>query len=228
MDAVKRLTKIKCARSKWFALPASHEAWQIRLAHYHLFRRIPIGPFRHSRNLLRASPGEAFAADADPVAQRLAVAEHEIEVSVRRIDDDRAGRFLGAIINERATELRFQFLLRAGLRSHFGWECGHIARVDALRRSGHTRIDCLTADRGGRAHRILQNRVLFSRTGWARRGGGGHAVVRARSGSRRLVALRWLYRRAPQHRRIELRPIGIGHGGKRLPRRVSLWIRILG
>ena len=33
-------------------------------------------------------PGEAFAADADAVAHRLAVAEHEIEVGVRRIDDD--------------------------------------------------------------------------------------------------------------------------------------------
>ena len=37
-------------------------------------------------------PGEAFAADADAVAHRLAVTEHEIEVGVRRIDDDGAGR----------------------------------------------------------------------------------------------------------------------------------------
>jgi hypothetical protein len=36
--------------------------------------------------------------NADAVAQRLPVAEHEIEIGFRRIDEDRAGRLLGIVI----------------------------------------------------------------------------------------------------------------------------------
>src|SRR5262245_55200486 len=141
VDAVHRLPEIESARAERVGLAASHEARQIRLAYDHLLRRIPIRPLRHPRHLLHAGPSKALATDANPVAQRLAVAEHEIKVGVRRIDDDRARRLLRVVINERATELRWQLLLRTGLRPHVGWECGHSARVAALRRSGLTRIN---------------------------------------------------------------------------------------
>jgi hypothetical protein len=106
VDAICRFSKIERARAERVGLAASHEARQIGLAHDHLLRRIPIGPLRHPCDLLHAGPSEALAADAHPVAQRLAVAENEIEIGVRRIDDDRARRFFGRIINKRATELR--------------------------------------------------------------------------------------------------------------------------
>src|SRR3954454_17192103 len=64
---------------------------------------------------LGAGPGEAVAADPDAVAQRLAVAEHEVEVGVRRIDQDRAGRLLGDVIDQRSTQLLWQLLARASL-----------------------------------------------------------------------------------------------------------------
>src|SRR5262249_55740374 len=124
-------------------------------------------------------------------------AEHEIEVGVGRIDDDRARRFLGVVIDQGATELRCQFLLRADLGPHVRRECGHGARVaEACNRPSHTRIvwswtDLTRADRQRRPHRLLPNCILFGRTGWAGRDGAGHAVVGAQSGTRWLVIL-WL------------------------------------
>src|SRR5262249_51809738 len=95
---------------------------------------------------------------------------------------ERARRFLGAIINERATELRRQYLLRAGLGPHLWRKCGHVARVAALCRSGHRRIvwsrTDLTADRQPRPHRLPPNCILFGRAGWARWDAAGYAVVR--------------------------------------------------
>src|SRR5262249_12195464 len=87
-------------------------------------------------------------------------------------------------INERATELRWQLLLRADLGSHVGRECGHVARVAASGRSGHRRIvwdlwiDLTGPDRHPRPHRLLQNRILFGRSGCAGWDARWHAVVR--------------------------------------------------
>src|SRR5262249_56794925 len=109
-----------------------------------------------------------------------AVVAPEMVVGVRGIQDDRARRFVGAIINERATELRRQFLLRAGLRPHLWRECGHVARVAALCRSGHRRIvwsrTDLTADRQPRPHRLPPNCILFGRAGWGRWDAAGDGV----------------------------------------------------
>src|SRR5262249_18570980 len=182
VDAVHRLAEIERARTERIGLAACHEARQIGLAHDHLLRRIPIRPLRHPRDLLHAGPSKALAADADPVTQRLAVAEHEIEVGVRRIDDDRARRFLGVIINDRATELWCQLFLRASLGPHVRRQCRHVAWVAAPSRSGHRRIvwfriDLTGADRHPRSHRFLQNFILFGRTGCAGWDAAGHAVV---------------------------------------------------
>src|SRR5262249_60306033 len=131
---------------------------------------------------------DAAGAAPPPVAQRLAGAEHEIEVGVRGTHDDRARRFLGAIINERAAELRRQYLLRAGLGPHLWRECGHVARVAALCRSGHRRIvwsrTDLTADRQPRPHRLPPNCILFGRAGWAPGDAARYAVGRVRAFAR--------------------------------------------
>jgi hypothetical protein len=93
------LTEIECARAEWVAIAPGHEPRQIRLAIDHGFRRIPIRPFRHSRNPLHAGPGKALATHANAMTQRLAIADYEIEIGVRRINDDRAGRLLGLVID---------------------------------------------------------------------------------------------------------------------------------
>src|SRR5207244_13244609 len=116
---------------------------------------------------------KAFACDAEPVAEGLAVAEHGIEVVVRCIDDDRARRFFGGIINERATELGCQFLLRAGLGPHVRWECGHIALIIASSRPGHRRIFWSWTN-FMRPHRLLANCILFGPTGLAVWGSAAH------------------------------------------------------
>ena len=66
---------------------------------------ISAGGYQSGHSALRstdldARPGEAFAADADAVAHRLAVAEHVIEEGVRGIDHDRARRFFARIVDD--------------------------------------------------------------------------------------------------------------------------------
>src|SRR3954447_20492566 len=75
VNAIDGITEIKRARAERVAVAAGHEARKVGLAFDHLLRRIPVGPFRLPRHFLRAGPGEALAANADPVAQRLALAE---------------------------------------------------------------------------------------------------------------------------------------------------------
>ena len=120
VDAVQRLAEIKSARAERIARAARHHARQIRLALDHLGRRMPVRPFRHLADALGAGPGEAFAADADAVAQRLAAAERQIEIGVRRIDDDRAGRLLGGVVDQLLLQIRRQFLGLAGFRLVLG------------------------------------------------------------------------------------------------------------
>ena len=60
----------------------------------HLRRRRPARPFLLGGDAVGAAPAEAVAADADAVAQRLAVAEHEIEPSFGGVDVDGAGRVI--------------------------------------------------------------------------------------------------------------------------------------
>src|SRR5262249_22754752 len=92
VDAVERVTQLKCARHEVFDLAPGNKAGQIGWASHHLFGWMPIGPFRQPGNPFTARPSEAFAADPNAITQSLAVAEHEIEIGVRRVDYDRAGR----------------------------------------------------------------------------------------------------------------------------------------
>ena len=142
VNAINGVTEIKRARAERVTIAAGHEARKVRLALDHLLRWIPIGPFRLPGNSLRAGPGEALAADANPVAKRLALAEHEIEIGVRRIDDDRAGRLLGVVVDQRAPKLRRQFLPGTGLRPHLGRQRHHVTRI-AITRIDMGRSGCV-------------------------------------------------------------------------------------
>src|ERR1700688_1778816 len=92
MDAIFAAAEIHGARTERIARAAGGHARQVRLARDHFLRRIPARALGFALHLLDARPGEAFAADADAVADRLAIAEHVIEEGVWGIDDDGAGR----------------------------------------------------------------------------------------------------------------------------------------
>src|SRR5208337_877087 len=107
MDAIDGLAEIERARAHRVARAAGHEARQIGLALDHLRWRTPVRPFLLAGNLLQPGPLEAVAADADAVAQRAVVRLDQVEEALFGVDDDRAGRFVGA-------EEHFLLLVSAG------------------------------------------------------------------------------------------------------------------
>src|SRR5262249_17062699 len=110
------------------------------------------------------------------VTQSSAVAEHEIEIGVRRVDDDRAGRLLGVVIDQCATELRRQFLLRAGFGPHLGRERRDGSRI-APHQSGRHWLD-------------------LTRASWAGVGStGGRQIVITRQQRCIVVGINWWKRR---------------------------------
>src|SRR6185437_934219 len=108
--AVERVAEIHGARAERITVPTRHDARQIGLALDHLRRREPVRPFLQLGNALSAGPGEAFAADAHAVANRLTAAEYQIEVGIRGIDNDGAGRLLGAEVDQLPLQIGRQFL----------------------------------------------------------------------------------------------------------------------
>src|SRR4029079_6068741 len=103
VDAIDRAAEIHRPRTERIAGAAGHVARQIGLAGDHFRGRRPGRPFGLAGDGLRARPGEAVAADADAVAHRLAVAEHEVEVRIRHIDNDGANRLPGSVVDQSAT-----------------------------------------------------------------------------------------------------------------------------
>ena len=94
MDAVERGTEIQRARAERVVGAAGHVGGKARLAAPHRRRRRPTRPLALRRHALRSAPGHAVAADADAVAQRLAVAEYQVQPPLGGIDDDGAGRII--------------------------------------------------------------------------------------------------------------------------------------
>ena len=74
-----------------------------------------IGPFGRAADGLDACPGEAFAADADSVAHRLAAAEHEIEIGIRRIHHDGARGLARRIAHQLTPQPRRERLVLDGV-----------------------------------------------------------------------------------------------------------------
>src|SRR5262249_48941310 len=77
----------------------------------------------HLRDTLFARPGEPLATDPDAVADRRALAEHVVEVGVTSVDDDGAGRLLGAVLNELTAKGRGQLARSTLLRPIIGRQC---------------------------------------------------------------------------------------------------------
>ena len=109
VDAIFGVAEIEGARSQRVAFAAGRKARQVRLARDHLFRRMPVRPLAHTADALSARPGEPIPADADAVAQRFTVAEHQIEKRVRCVDDDGASGLGRDVGDELAAELGRQF-----------------------------------------------------------------------------------------------------------------------
>src|ERR1700726_3707465 len=100
VDAIQRRSQIHRAGTERILRAAFHVPRQIRPAHQHLRRRRPVRPFLLRGDRLDARPGESGLADADAVAQRLAIALHQEQELVGRIDDDGAGPFRAVIVDE--------------------------------------------------------------------------------------------------------------------------------
>jgi len=87
------------ARAEWIGFTTGHEPWQARLALNHFRWRQPVRPLFRAANALGARPSEALTADADAVANCLAVADGQVK-SVRRIDDDGSRRLDCRVIDK--------------------------------------------------------------------------------------------------------------------------------
>src|SRR3989442_15053463 len=78
VDTVHGVAEIESARAERIVGTAGHVARQIRAALQHLVGRSPIRPLALGAYRGNAAPGEAVAADADAVAKRLALPEHQV------------------------------------------------------------------------------------------------------------------------------------------------------
>src|ERR1041384_4364970 len=117
-------------RSTLFPYTTLFRSRQVGLALDHLRGRMPVGPLGHACDALRARPGEALAADADAVAQRLPVAEHQIKIGVRRIDDERTDGFARIERHHLPAEARIECFALAAFGTDVGRERGHLLAAD--------------------------------------------------------------------------------------------------
>ena len=105
VDAVERVTKVERPCAEWIARTACHEPRQVGLAVNHFCRWVPIRPFDHASNALRAGPYETLAADANAIAQSPTMAKNQVKVCIGRVDNDGASRCGRLITYELALEL---------------------------------------------------------------------------------------------------------------------------
>src|SRR5258708_3384165 len=99
VNAVQRGAEIHGAGAERILRAAFHVPRQIGTARQRFRRRRPGRPFLLGRNRLDARPGEAGTADADAVTQRPAIALHQEQELVRRVDHDGAGAFLAVVLD---------------------------------------------------------------------------------------------------------------------------------
>src|SRR5262249_506813 len=105
VDAVETTAEIHGARARRIGRAARHETRQIRGAGNHLRPGRPMRALGLALDGLDAGPGETLTADANAVADRLAAAEDQVEIRVRRIDDDGARRLVGRIVDGHPPEV---------------------------------------------------------------------------------------------------------------------------
>jgi hypothetical protein len=134
VDTIDRVPEVESARPERVAFAAGRKTRQVRLALDHLFRRMPVRPLAHPAYALNARPGEAFPTDADAVAHRFALAEHQIEKRVRGVDDDGASGLGGDVVDNLAAELGWQLGRLIGFRLVFRRQSSDPASGGATRR----------------------------------------------------------------------------------------------
>src|SRR5215831_7094766 len=91
VNAIEARAEIDRACPHRIVRAARHMVREIGPAVQHLVRGCPVRPLALVAHLADATPGVAGGAYGDGIAQRLAVAEHEVEPALRRADHDRAG-----------------------------------------------------------------------------------------------------------------------------------------
>src|SRR6516164_2999706 len=166
MNTIRRIAEIKRACAEWVCFSAGHETRQVGLPLDHFLRREPIRPFLHAADAFGAGPRKAFAADADAVTDRLAVTEHEIEIGVRRIDDDRACRFDSSEADNLTPESLRQFFPRSLLGLVFRRQRRNYGPLGPSRRAITARHVAGRRGIAGRARRRwLRSRSATNRPG---------------------------------------------------------------
>src|SRR6476661_9765255 len=106
MDAVDGRADIQRARAKRITRTAGHPAWQVGLARDHLGRGRPIRPLGFLADVVNAAPLKTVAADANAITHGNAVTHDEIEETVVGIDDDRARRLFGPVVDRLTAQFR--------------------------------------------------------------------------------------------------------------------------
>ncbi len=105
-----------------------------RTADSHFLRWVPRRPFLLPGDIGRARPGKALLADADAVTNGLIVAEHVVEMTFARVDDDRAGALVGLVADDLAAELRLHPLDRDRRQREARIRCHAVGVVESLQR----------------------------------------------------------------------------------------------
>src|SRR5262249_50937877 len=112
VDTIERGPQIHRARSERIFRSALHVARQIGPPREHLRRRRPIGPLALCGDRLDAGPGEAGTTYADAVTQRPAVAFHQEQELVGRVDHNGAAALLAVIFDLLLRKSRVERTLR--------------------------------------------------------------------------------------------------------------------
>src|SRR5262245_38885334 len=106
MNAIQCTAKVKSACPKWIPGAPSDEARQVRLPIDHFGGWSPVRPLGLALDGANARPGKTLAAYTNSVTDSLAAAESEVEVGIRRVDDDRSGKFPSRIFNHLSAQIR--------------------------------------------------------------------------------------------------------------------------
>src|SRR5882724_1550220 len=135
VDTIDGGAEIHRTGAEWIARPAGHEPRQIGLARDHLRRRCPVRPLRLARDVEQSLPLESLAADTDAIAQRAAASLNQIEMALRGLDDDGAGRLGGTIKHRGAPVFRVQLDRVVRQKSRLVTDIGFLSK--ALRDRKH-------------------------------------------------------------------------------------------
>ncbi len=96
VDAIDRAADIERPGAHRIARAASHEPRQIGLTLDHLRRRTPVRPFLLADDAFYARPLKTITANADAITNGAVFGLDEVEITIRRMHDDRARFFCRA------------------------------------------------------------------------------------------------------------------------------------